>query len=316
MKKLGFKYHNFVYCFFEKNKVPFFYEEIKNVPKTYYVDNIDEANEVQIVNYIMPYIGRRKITLKDGYDFYSKSYRLGYAMDFSNSSSATNYLKNVLGKKTYKNLRQDRQRLHRDYNIQLKVYYGDINEDNYQILFKTLKEYILKRFEGRVHKHTALSKWNFYVKSCYNMILAKNAALFVLYNNNSPIAISLGYTHNNILKAAISSFDESYYKYSLGKLMFVNQIEWCFLNNFKLLDTGWGKIEYKIKFSNAIFYYDTKVFYPKDILFKKMVAFLISWVLFIQYFCVIICVEKTFKRPKKVYKNRWLELNSSKAYFQ
>jgi len=315
MKKLGVNYHNFAFCFFEKNKVPFYYKEIKNVPKSYFVDNDAEANEVQIVNYVMPYVGRRKMTLKNGYDFYSKSYRLGYAMDFSNSLSAIDYLKDVLGKKTYKNLRQDRQRLHRDYSIHLKVYHGDINKDNYHLLFKTLKEYILKRFEGRTHKHTALSKWNFYVKSCYKLILSKNAALFVLYNNNNPIAISLGYTHNNILKAAISSFDQSYYKYSLGKLMFVNQIEWCFLNNYKLLDTGWGNINYKIKFSNAVFYYDTKVFYPKDKLFKKILAFLISWGLFIKYSLVIIFVEKKLRRPKKVYKNRWLDLNSTKTYF-
>ncbi len=316
MKLPGIQSHNFAFDFYEKNKVPFFFKEIKNVPKSYFRDNHKKDNKVHIVNCVMPYIGKRKSTIIDDYGFYSKSYRLGYAMDLSNSSCATEYLKDVLGKKPYKNLRQDRQRLYRGNNIHLKVYHGEIDKDNYMFLFNTLKGYILKRFEGREHKHTALSKWDFYIKSCYNMILSKNAALFVLYDNDRPIAISLSFSHKNILTAAITSFDEHYYKYSLGKLMFVNQIEWCFLNDYKLLDTGWGNIEYKIKFCNAVFYYDTKVFYPKKNLFKRILAFLISWGLMIKYYFVIIFKEKRYNKPEKTYKNRWLDLNNSNGYFQ
>ena len=316
MKLLGIKSHNFSFDFFEKNTVPPFYKEIEAVPNAYFENSILKDNNVHIVNCIMPYIGKRESTLNSDYGHYSKSYRLGYAMDFSNSSSAIDYLKNVLGKKTYKSIRQDRQRLYRDHNIQLKVYHGEMDKDHYTYLLKTLKGYIFKRFEGRTHTHTALSKWDFYVPTCYDMILSKNAAMFVLYDNDLPIGISLSFRHKSILTAAITSFNENYYKYSLGKLMFVNQIEWCFLNNCTLLDTGWGNIPYKIKFSNAVFYYDTKVFYPKKNLAKKMLAFFISWALMIKYYCIVVFKEKRYNSPKKTFKNRWLNLSCTNIHSQ
>lgn len=308
MSMIGVESHNFHFDFFEKNKIPFFFNKVPHVPSMYCpgTNAGTESKSVHILNCVLPYIIDDTCEIAPQFGYFSKTYRLGFAMDFSKNESQRDYLRNRLGKKMFKNLRQDQQRLEKSFDITFKIYHGDIQKENCGFLMTTLKTYIESRFEGRVHKHVALEKWDFYKNSSYGDIISKKASLFVMYNGNNPIAISLNYHYKNILNAAITSFDQDYYRYSLGKLMFAKQIDWCYANKYVLLDTGWGSLEYKIKFSNAVYRYQTMVLYPKNNIPKMFLAFTISWLLMAKYYLVMLR-DKRLKKPEVTYANRWLD---------
>ena len=225
-------------------------------------------------------------------------------MDLSESSSVREYLRSQLGKKKFKNLRQDFQRLERSYTIRFEIYHGKIEKSTYHFLMDKLEGYVRERFEGR--KHAALIRWKDYTDTAFEQIIAKNASLFVLYEKDNPIAIALNYHYKNIFYSAITSFNQDFYKFSLGKQMFAKQLEWCFENGYRLIDTGWGSLDYKIKFSNAVYRNQTHVLYPKKDYVKKVMAFIISWLLLIKYYLDMVKYFK-FNKPESTYKNRWLK---------
>jgi len=307
--------YNFHFDFFEKRFIPEYYKKISGIPPDYYQlsdseKDIGSNKNIAIVNCIPPYLSVNEANLIDSYSCYSKSYRTGFAMDLSKSSSAREYLRNQLGKKVFKNLRQDMQRLDRSYTIRFDIYHGQIDKVTYQFLLDKLEGFILDRFKGRTSKHTALNRWKEYTDTAFDQIIAKNASLFVLYEKDNPIAISLNYHYKNTLCSAIISFDRAFYKFSLGRQMFVKQIEWCYENGYRLIDMGWGSFDYKIKFSNAVFRYKTDVLYSKKSYLQKLMAFTISWLLFIKYYLVQIKDSK-FKNPEAAYKNRWMKIPNS-----
>ncbi len=301
--------HNFYFDFFEKNQVPAFYSKIDGVPQSFFAEtdlSKKTKNKVHIVNCIPPHIFDDGDGINPSYGYFSKSYRMGFAMDLTDYDSARAFLRDRLGKKTFKNLRQDQQRLKRDHNIRVVTYYGDIDQALCTELFNTLKGYVESRFKGRTHKHTALNRWDFYAETSYQKICSKQASLFVVYDDTNPIAISLSYHYKNIFCATITSFDKEYHRYSLGKLMFVWQMEWCYQNGYGLLDTGWGNLDYKIKFSNAVHYYKTHVLYPKNSIFKKVLAYTISWLLLKKHHWITLR-GKNIQHLESAYKGLWLK---------
>lgn len=308
MNLLNIQRSNFHFDFFEKRFIPEYYHGIKGIPQEFYQlpypKNENRNKKITIINCVPPYLSVNEDNLNDSYSCYSKSYRLGFAMDLSESSSARDYLRNQVGKKTFKTLRQDLQRLECSYNIRFEIYNGKIEKATYHFLMDKLEGYIKERFKGR--KHLALIRWKEYTDTAFDQIIAKNASLFVLYEKDDPLAISLNYHYKNIFYSAITSFDQNFYRFSLGKQMFVKQIEWCYGRGYRLIDTGWGSLDYKIKFSNAVFRYQTHVLYPKKDYMKKVMAFILSWLLFIKYHLVMVKYHK-FKKPESSYKNRWLK---------
>ena len=310
MDILNIQRYNFHFEFFEKRFIPEYYKEISGVPLDYYQLSDSEKDignkRIAIIKCIPPYLSVNEDNLIDSYSCYRKSYLLGFAMDLSKSISAREYLRNQLGKKMFKNLSQDMRRLERSHTIRFEIYHGQIEKATYKLLLDKLEGFIRDRFEGRTSKHTALNRWKDYTDTAFDQIIAKNASLFVLYEKDSPIAISLNYHYKNIFYSAITSFEQTFYKFSLGRQMFVKQIEWCYENGYRLIDMAWGSFDYKIKFSNAVFRYKTHVLYSKKNYLEKLMAFTISWLLLIQYYLVMIKYSK-FKNPESSYKNRWLK---------
>jgi len=276
------KSHSFYFDFFEKGKLPEFYSEIKNVPKEYVSPNRDLDNDIHIVNCIPPFVLQDQKALKNGLKAFTKTYRLGYAMYLPEFTNANDFLRNQLGKKPFKNLRQDYQRLKRDHNVQVKIYFGEIDRKIYKELFIKLEEFIHSRFTKNNRKHFALTKWSFYKETVYQDIHDKKASFFVVYSDSEPIAISLSYHFRNVMFAAVTSFNNTYNHYSLGRQMFVEQINWCYQNGIELLDTGWGEFDYKMKFSNAVYQYHTQVIYPERNTISKMASYIISTIMMLK----------------------------------
>ncbi|MGW9686031.1 GNAT family N-acetyltransferase [Flagellimonas sp. 2504JD1-5] len=287
MTKIRPKRYNFYFEFFEKGSLPFFYSrssEFKNINRIPDLDSLNQkfTSNLFIVNCIPPYL-KHLTDRKKEFGCYSKSYRPGFLMDLVGFNNTAQYLKKQLKPKPYKNLRQDINRLCRDYNISFKIYYGEIEREYFQILIDKLEYFIRRRFNQKNKYHSALSRWAYYSESLYQMILSKKASFFVLYDGKKPIGISVNYHYDNILDAAISSYDIDYHKYSIGKHLFVKQIEWCFKNDYALIDLRWGDFRYKRHFANKVVKYKTHVIFNKKSLLKRVMSFAISHVLYFNY---------------------------------
>lgn len=303
---------NFCYSFYEDKSFNKYYTNLAAINKL----NDEKATEVCLYDknlivsiYLIPqYLNIGANHLNSYFGVFCKSYQLGFAIDLTNFSSAKDYLKNQLSTKVFKNLRQDRQRLENNFDIQFQVYHLFIHKETYDELMNTLKEFITIRFKGKTSRHAALQRWNHYNETVLEQILDGTASLFVLKNQDKAIAISLNYHYKNVLYAAIISFDHNYHNYSLGRQMFYRQIEWCFNSGYRLIDLAWGSFDYKIKFSNAVFRYQTHVIYPKKNLAAKFLAFIQINKLCLIYY-VVLLRDKKIKNPKLSYKDKWLQNN-------
>jgi hypothetical protein len=298
--------YNFHYSFYENRVLPPFYR-VKNRDSDQINESLDRhsKSELGVILLIPPYLNYTQKDLFPGYKCIQRTFWMGFAIQLPPQATSGEFLRNQLGKKPYKNLRQDIQRLERDYQIDFQTYFGSIEDSKYEFLMQTLKSFIQERFKGRTNKHSALNKWEQYEKSVRQMILNKKASIFVLLNKDIPICVSLNYHYHDIFVASIISFNNDFFSYSLGKQMFVKQIDWCYANNYSLIDLGWGSFDYKIKFSNAVFKYNTQIIYPEKSAVKYIISYFLGVFLYVKYYLVMI-KQKKFKNPAKTYKGRWI----------
>lgn len=251
-----------------------------------------------MVDFIPDYIPPHRLVPKRQYGLYEKSFRTGVAMDLKKSANCDDYLAEVLGKNSLKYLKRSINRLNRDCQIRLVPYYGYIETDMYHSLLEELKNFILSRFNQKNQYHLALGRWEYYTTSLYDLILQKKASLFVLYDSDKPISISLNYHYNEkVLDLAINSYDIYYEKYSLGKQMIVKQMQWAYENGYELIDLRWGDFKYKLDFSNKKTKYKTHVFFSK----KNIVSRIMAW-----------CTILGFHYKQHLYNNFFLKKVSPK----
>ncbi|MDG1572755.1 GNAT family N-acetyltransferase [Robiginitalea sp. M366] len=309
---------NFHFECFEKRRIPCAYTGVIGPVRAMLDPNCGKKAQphLQLVNCLPPYLGIDQRHLHPSMGCFRADYRLGFAMDLSMAASAREFLRQQLGKKPYKNLRQDRQRLERDHQITFEVYRHTIDPVSCRNLLDKLRGFIRQRFRGREGKHVALNRWTEYEASVYTDILAGRASLFVLSSGAAPIAIALNYhLEPRIFNAAIISFDAAYARYSPGRLMFLYQLEWCYAHKYRLIDTGWGSLEYKIKFANAVYRYQTHALYPKGNILLAILAWGALQLMRLKYYLVMLR-DRRLTPPEKAYQGRWLDGESVQQELQ
>ena len=104
------------------------------------------------------------------------------------------------------------------------------------------------------------------------MILSKQAALFVVYDKDKPIAITLLNFSNNVMIDVIRVFDIDYSKFRLGTVSIMKQLEWCIENNFEALDFSKGYFEYKKRWTNKLYWFEYHIYYDKKSFLAKILA--------------------------------------------
>jgi hypothetical protein len=188
--------------------------------------------------------------------------------DFINSTK-TNFKKVIL---------RSVRRLESSFNMSYKMFYGNIEKENYTNLMALLQSMIENRFEQRNGRNKVLANWDYYLQLAYHNILNKTASLFVMYNNDKPIEISLNFHVGNIMYSAISSYDLNYSKFSLGNIEIYKQLEWCIENNIVFFDMGYGEFEHKIRWSNYQYEFKTCLVSPKNNLISAIAAFYYKYI--------------------------------------
>ncbi len=188
-------------------------------------------------------------------------YNWGYSILLNNQDSIEAFMKRQFNSKKRNIFTRYVRRLETCFNIEYKMFYGKISKTDYNFVMQSLYNMIINRFEERNELHKNLHEWDELLQNTQQEIINKKASLFVIYNKNVPIEISLNYHFDKILFSYISSFDIDYSKFGLGHVEIYKQIEWCANNGYLLFEMGVGGMDYKRRWSNNIYRYMHYVVY-------------------------------------------------------
>lgn len=264
---------------FDKQTVPDFYSSIS------YADNLIvnkpntcsfNGSKVYSVNLVPSYMSCK---LCDEHLFNSKKisqHNWGYAIFLNSDSNAAGYLKNKFNSNFRTNLNRSIRRLETCFDIQYKMYHGEIALHDYEALMESLRVMLVNRFRAINEPNNNLPKWKDICAETFPLINQKKASLFVIYHGDRPIEISLNYHLDKILFSSISSYDLDYSKFGLGHIEIYKQLEWCYLNNYNVFEMGVGGMDYKRRWSNNIYNYEHHIYYNKSFLANCYAFFEIS----------------------------------------
>lgn len=198
----------------------------------------------------------------------------GFLITLENYNDFETYFATTFSKKTISRLRSYNRQLERHFSISYKMFYGSISKKEYDNLFVHFNRLLTKRFNNKKETNNNLNpnEWNFYYDVVYPLILEKKASLFVIYNEEKPIAIRLNYFSEDIIFDAIPVFDIEYSKFHLGKISIMKMLEWSFENNFKVYDFSKGFYDYKAKWSDKTYNFEYHLLYDSSSIWASLIA--------------------------------------------
>ncbi|QLG46680.1 GNAT family N-acetyltransferase [Costertonia aggregata] len=274
---------NFTEDFFEKLDTPYFYNSVinKTTSKQKYLNVCNDVikenkDNIYLVHFIPPFLELSLNTQPAVYSRFSFNHFVGLLCNLTDCTNADDYMVKQFGSKGRRNILARLRRLETCFDIKYKMFDGNIGKDECKGLMEKFRLMIVNRFAQRGIKHGNIDYWDFYQDSAYDMIINKKASLFVVYNSNVPIAISIGYMYENIFESAISSYEIDYAKFGLGNIVVLKKIEWCFENGFTIFNMRWGDYKYKRDWCNTVYNYKSEVIYNGKSLVKKIKAFFIT----------------------------------------
>ena len=256
--------HNFFLDFFKKNETPNCYTGIEFIhsPNTQLSKNelitINELSNIYLVHLIPNYL---ELTIQPGLQLIKiPQLNNGYGINLNDYSEVESYVKDQF-KKYAKKIFTRFKRLQLCFDIKFVEYSDNITEEEYKFLMRRFKEMLERRFEQRNDRHDKLEHWDNLYQSVLPMLKNKRASLFVIFDGVKPIQITLHYHLQNILFSAIPAYDIDYDKFGLGNTAVYKKIEWCLENGIKFIEMGYGDLEYKRRWSNTIYKYNTHIVY-------------------------------------------------------
>ncbi|MFI1743913.1 GNAT family N-acetyltransferase [Thalassobellus sediminis] len=273
------KKHLFLWTYITKGEIPECYKELAIQSKIYAIkNNINNSKKLPLVNTVslFPKFISPKITCFDEYNLKTiKHYGFegaGIYIDIEKNETIDTYMSSHFKTQLRKNIKRYINRLEKSFDIKYEYNFGNISQSKYDFLMTALKTMLTKRFEQKNMTNIFLKKWDEQIKGLHNSIIKKKASLFVIYDGEKPISISLNYHESNTIFFGHSgSFDIDYIKFGLGHLDNYLQLDWCLKNKYKFLDLGTGILDYKKKWCNTFYDFDYHLFYKK----KSILAFII-----------------------------------------
>lgn len=208
-------------------------------------------------------------------NIYSRKYRsiTGFAMSLAKYDDIDSYMRDQFKSKARSQLFRRIRRLEKCFNITHKRFYGQIDKIECLTLLASLKEMIITRFQERNQVSDSLKYWKEIQTHLPSLIRAKKASLFVIYNEDVPISISICYHYGNVFFSYIDSYDTNYFKFGLGNIMIFKKLKICIENNYDFFDMGWGELDYKRRWCNYIYDYEHHILIPNNNLPSYIIAF-------------------------------------------
>lgn len=259
---------NFYFTFFEKNKISNVYKEIwylnNEVLDLSVLSSDGPENSIDVLllelfpSYFIP-----KFNIKDGIEI-KKIFRVkGFCINTNNLKDIDSYIQANFKPNLRTSLRRRIKGLETSFDVRYKLFYGQITGEEYEFLMNALHTMLKRRFNQRNDETMALRHWDHYYNSVFSLINQKKASLYVIYDGQNPIQISLSYHFEKITCLAIPSYNIDYAKFGLGNIAVHKLLEWCISNNYEILDMGFGAFDYKLKWCNHSYDFEHHVFYKK-----------------------------------------------------
>ncbi|NMH88224.1 GNAT family N-acetyltransferase [Flavivirga algicola] len=194
----------------------------------------------------------------------------GYLINTVGYKDASDYITKNLSKRNKKNLNSKKNKLYKNHKIFSEFHHGFIEKNEYDTIFKTFYKLLKNRFNEKKMHNRYLSTWKELQSTTYQKILDKKASLHVVYNDITPIAITLNYHLNDIVFSHIQTFDTNYSKYNMGDISMLIHLEWLIKNNINVFDLSMGKTYYKEKWCNHKYTFMYHLFYSKKSILSRI----------------------------------------------
>lgn len=266
--------------FYKTALFPIFFNMGKNHTKgNYYEINgeNDFKNKVFVIYDVPSYFKVQNIpqTLKKLKLYKSIQYP-GFLIELDKYSSMDDYLMSTFGKNSRMKMRKYSKRLDACFDISTKMFFGTIDKNEYDLVFEHFMVLLKRRYSDKEISYNNMQpdEWAFYKEVAYPLILEGKASLFVVYNNETPIAITYNYHSNDTVFDAITVFDIDYVKFNMGYINNLKLIEWCFENNIKNLDFTKGYFDYKKRMCSLEYDFEYHILYDNNSLQSKAIAYL------------------------------------------
>ncbi|MEM7487121.1 MAG: GNAT family N-acetyltransferase, partial [Bacteroidota bacterium] len=242
IKPVSYEFLNEVNCY--QSKIPGLYINVgKNHTKgiSYTIDNPTEKKEFRGKTYlfydVFPDLSKtgphQQIAFEEPGLITIQQYP-GYLIDLRPFNSLEEYMSTTFKKSSRYKLRKYKKRLEECFDISFKSFSTDISKEEYDFVFDRFRLLLEKRFsEKKIHNNNLDKReWDFYKDVAYPLIKERKATLFVLYNGDEPISITLGYLLDKRILDAITVFDIDYAKFHLGSMKIMYLINWAITNDW------------------------------------------------------------------------------------
>lgn len=273
------KKEQFIYDFLKNSKavVPNCFEYLCINNNVFLNKNASKPNDLSDVIYVslFPTFLDSKIVNESEYNSKKILHRgiSGAGILLDEVYTPESYLLKHTKRQLRKNLKKSFSQLEESHKVTYEYNCGEISEEKCSFLLKTLHDMIKKRFEGKEEDHVFMIEWDKNIKDLHALINQKRASLFVVYDDDKPISISLNrHINNSILFSETHSYDQEYSKFGLGHIDNYMLLNWCINNNFDFLDLGIGVYDYKKKWCNTFYNIEYHIYYKKNSVITKVIA--------------------------------------------
>jgi len=252
--KALFSSHN-LSCFYERIS----FEERKiNLPK-----NIKTMGNkfVCVIRDIPGYLTLKEQKSDPKLKFHRVKTLKGYLIELTNYRTIDAYLNANFGTKSRSNLRRYTNRLEKCFDISYVCYWGDISKEEYLNMFTVLRDLLQRRFVEKREVNYELQHLEEFQLEVYDLILKKEASLYVIYEQQKPISIRINLFKDKLSFYMLSCYDIDYAKFHLGSIDMLKNIEWCIANHMLAYDLLKGYEYYKKNWMTKTFNYYNHIIY-------------------------------------------------------
>lgn len=297
--------------FYEGNKAEMYFNVGRNLTKgnTYMLEDFqDFKNKTFIIYDVLPYLQNNNNNnhLSKHLGILKSVQYPGFLINLEKFKNLDEYLLNVFSKNTRSKMRKFSKRLDRCFDISTKMFFGEIDKDEYNFVFENFMHLLQKRYAEKqvYYNNMQPAEWNFYKEVALPLIQQKKASLFVIYDKNSPIAITYNYHTENTVIDAITVFDTDYSKFNIGYVNNLKLLDWCFKNNVSALDFSKGYFDYKKRMCTLEYDFEYHILFDKTSIRSKSLAYGYYYMFQLKAYLRRKKIDKLFHKYTYKFKNR------------
>jgi len=211
-----------------------------------------------------------------GLGLYRSTQYPGFLIDLEHCGSVNEFLATTFSKSSRYKLKKYKKRFDASFDVRYVMYRGEMARETYNHIFDSFRKLLEKRFDDKQITNNNLDpkEWQFYYELTYPMLLEKTASLFVIYNGDEPIGVTLNFFSEDILFDAITVFDIDYAKFHLGSNTILGLLEWCLANGVKIFDFSKGYFDYKTRWATKTYDFEYHIYYDCKSIRARTIAYL------------------------------------------